>query len=162
MSPQCTKHPKPVPLSWFQVPAQRVTLYQLEKNRERKRLERFRRHLHLHDIPYFGRSYKVLVRRLHSRQFFSTSLGALLSLDYAPHKVKIPSLWFSHLCQYFWQVDKENEVAHHFQYVLEVHRTRGRPCRADSNDSSSDDSDNSSFNDSDTVHDTSSDNSDTL
>jgi hypothetical protein len=93
----------------------------------------------LHDIPYFNKSYKVLVRGLYSRQFFSTSLGALLSLDYAPHKVKIPTKWIPHNCIHCCQIGNQFGKTP-FEYVLEVNRTRDRPCQANSDDSSSNDS----------------------
>ncbi len=78
-------------LLWEHVPARRTSLRTIETNLERRRLEKFRYHLRFHDIPYFKKSYKVFVRGPHFRQFFSTSLGSLLSLDYVLRKVKIPT-----------------------------------------------------------------------
>ena len=94
----------------------------------------------MHNIPYFNKSYKELVRGLYSRQFFSTSLGALLSLDYVPRKVKIPTNWIPHNCIHCSLINNQFGKPP-FEYVLKVNRTRGDPCRADSDDSSSNDSD---------------------
>ena len=111
----------------------------IEKDLERKRLEKFRYHLRFHDIPYFNKSYRVLVRGPYSRQFFSTSLGSLLSLDYVPRKVKIPTKWIPHKCIHCPLVDNQFDKPP-FEYILEVTKTRGRPRRADPDDSSSNDS----------------------
>ena len=118
--------------------SRRTSLRAIEKDLERERLEKFCYHIRFHNIPYFKKSYRVLVRGLHSRQFFSTSLGSLLSLDYVPRKVKIPTKWIPHCCIHCPWVDNLHEPP--FKYVLEVTRTRGRPRRADPADSSSNDS----------------------
>ncbi len=130
-------------LSWEHVPARRSSLHVIEKDLERRRLEKFRYHLRFHDIPYFKKSYKVFVRGPHSRQFFSTSLGSLLSLDYVPRKVKIPTKWVPHKCIHCPCVDNHFDKPP-FEYVLEETRTRGRLRRADPDDSSPNDSDTSS------------------
>ena len=140
MPPQRTRHPQPNLLSWSYVPARRTSLCLLEKDLERKRLEQFRRHLRVHDIPYFNKSHKVLVRGLYARQFFSTSLGALLSLDYVPRKVKIPTKWIPHRCIHCAQIDNQFDEPP-FKYVLEVTSTCGRPRRTNSDNSSSNNSD---------------------
>jgi hypothetical protein len=111
----------------------------IEKDLERKRLEKFCYHLRFHDIPYFNKSYRVLVHGPYSRQFFSTSLGSLLSLEYVPRKVKIPTKWIPHKCIHCPLVDNQFDKPP-FEYILEVTKTRGRPRRADPDDSSSNDS----------------------
>ena len=121
----------------------RTSLRAIEKDLERERLEKFRYHLRFHNIPYFKKSYRVLVRGLHSRQFFFTSLGSLLSLDYVPRKVKILTKWIPHSCIHCPWVDNFDEPP--FEYVLKVTRTRGRPHRADPTDSSSNDNNISSL-----------------
>ena len=140
MPPRRHRHPHcPNLLSWEHVPARGTSLCAIEKDLERKRLEKFCYHLRFHNIPYFKKSYRVFVRGLHSRQFFSTSLGSLLSLDYVLRMVRIPTKWIPHKCIHCPWVDNQfNEPP--FEYVLEVTRTRGRPCRADPDDSSSNDS----------------------
>jgi hypothetical protein len=144
MPPRHHRHPYyPNLLSWSYVPARRTSLCLTEKDIESKRLEQFRRNLRLNDIPYFKKSYKVLVRGPYSRQFFFTSLGALLPLDYVPRKVKIPTKWIPHKCIHCPLVNNQFDKPP-FKYVLEVNRTRGRPCRADPDDSSSNDSDTTS------------------
>jgi hypothetical protein len=61
-------------------------------------------------------------------------------LDYVPRTVKIPTKWIPHKCIHCPWVDNHfNEPL--FEYVLEVTRTRGRLCRANPDDSSSNDSD---------------------
>ncbi len=139
MPPRHIHNPQPNSLSWSYVPARRTSICLLEKDLKRKRLEQFCRHLQLHDIPYFNKSYKVLVRGLYSCQFFSTSLGALLSLDYVPRKVKIPMKWIPHDCIHCCQIDNQFHKPP-FEYVLEVNRTRSQPCRAGSDNSSANDS----------------------
>jgi hypothetical protein len=78
----------------------------------------------VHDILCFNKSRKVLVRGLYTRQFFSTSLGALLSLDYVPRKVKIPTKWIPHTCIHCGRIDNQFDEPP-FEYVLKVNRTRG-------------------------------------
>ena len=144
MPPQCHRHLcSPNLLFWEHVPAQRSSLCAIEKDLERRRLEKFCYHLRFHNIPYFKKSYTVLVRGPHSRQFFSTSLGSLLSSDYVPRKVKIPTKWIPHKCIHCPCVDNHFDEPP-FKYVLEETRTRGRPCRADPDNSPPNDSDASS------------------
>jgi hypothetical protein len=64
----------------------------------------------------------------HSRQFYSTSLQALLSLDYVPHQVKIPCWHLPHVCAYCHRVPLPNILwGYVFEHIFAEPRRRGRP-----------------------------------
>ena len=65
-----------------------------------RQLESFRQEIRNHYIEEFGGSHRVYAYGPHSCQFYSTSLQALLSLDYVPHQVKIPCCHLPHVCAY--------------------------------------------------------------
>ena len=97
-------------------------------------LKRFRHHVRNHDIPYFHSSHQVCVLGPHSRQYFRTSLRSLLTLDYVPRKVKIPTNHVPHKCRFCPLVNPYNTPfgAPHqrpFKYILTTPRSRGRPRR---------------------------------
>jgi hypothetical protein len=101
---------------------------------DRRLLERFRHHVQVHDIPYFHSSHQVFVLGPHSRQYFRTSLRSLLTLDYVPRKVKIPTSHIPHDCRFCPEVNPLGSPLgsihqRPFEYILAISRSRGRPRR---------------------------------
>ena len=138
MPPRRTRQPPTHNLSWFSTPPRQVALHQVHglidaRDRlNRRRLERFRHHIHAHDIPYFCASHQVYVQGPHSRQYFRTSLRSLLTLDYVPRKVKIPVHHLPHNCRYCPEVTRHIfQRRRPFDYVIATRRLRGRPRRQD-------------------------------
>ena len=89
-------------------------------------------HVRVHDIPYFHPSHQVLVLGLHSRQYFRTSFRSLLTLDYVPRKVKIPTSHIPHDCRFCPEVNPLGSPLgsihqRPFEYILAISRSRGRP-----------------------------------
>ena len=132
MPPRRNRQPPAHNLSWFSAPRRQATLPTAPaiEARDRHRLEKFRRHIRIHDIPYFRASHKVLVRSQHSRQYFRTTLRLLLQIDYVPKKVKIPAPAIPHDCRFCPEVT-DRIFCHRrpFEYVLATPRSSGRPRR---------------------------------
>ena len=87
-----------------------------------------------HPIFHFHSSHQVFVLGPHSRQYFRTSLRSLLTLDYVPRKVKIPTYHVPHECRFCPRVNPSDAPfgAPHqrpFEYILAIPRSRGRPRR---------------------------------
>jgi hypothetical protein len=67
----------------------------------------------------------------HSRQFYSTLLQALLSLDYVPHQVKIPCWHLPHVCAYCHSVPLPNNLwGYVFVHISAWPRRQGRPSQS--------------------------------
>jgi len=123
-------------LSWFSAHCCWVVVRSvLEIDAHNHRLlERFRHHVRNHDIPYFHSSHQVFVLGPHSRQYFRTSLCSLLTLDYVPRKVKIPTNHVPNECRFCPLVnpyDTPFGAPHQrpFEYILAILRSRGQPRR---------------------------------
>lgn len=136
MPPSRNRQPSEHNLSWFSAHRRWVTIRSvLEINaHDRRLLERFRHHVRVHDIPYFHSSHQVFVLGPHSHQYFRTSLRSLLTLDYVPRKVKIPTYHVPHECRFCPRVNPSDTPfgAPHqrpFEYILAIPRSRGRPRR---------------------------------
>ena len=118
-------------LSWYLTKRRRCT----ENNQELKeyfhrQLEIFRQEIRDHYIAEFGGSHRVYAHGPHSRQFYLTSLQALLSLDYVPAQVKIPCWHLPHVCAYChsrpWPSNRWVCV---FDHISAEPRRGGRPSR---------------------------------
>ncbi len=94
------RQPPPIWLSRFSARRCWATLRYDADAYERRQLEAFRRHLRLHDIPYFGPSHRIFVRGRYSGQYFPASLRSLLMLEYVPRRVHVPTDWLPHKCQF--------------------------------------------------------------
>jgi len=136
MPPRRNRQPPEHNLSWFSAYRRWVTVRSvLEINAcDRRLLEWFRHHVRVHDIPYFHSSHQVFVLGPHSRQYFRTSLRSLLTLNYVPQKVKIPTHHVPHECRFCHRVNSSDTPfgAPHqrpFEYILAISRSRGRPRR---------------------------------
>jgi hypothetical protein len=136
MPPRRNRQPPEHNISWFSAHRRRGTVRSvLEINaHDRRLLERFRHHVRVHDIPYFHSSHQVFVLGPHLRQYFRTSLRSLLTLDYVPRKVKIPTYHVPHECRFCPLVNPSDTPfgAPHqrpFEYILAISRSRGRPRR---------------------------------
>ena len=123
-------------LSWFSAHRRWVAVRSvLEIDAHNRRLlERFRHHVRVHDIPYFHSSHQVFVLGPHSRQYFRTSLRSLLTLDYVPRKVKMPTNHVPHDCRFCPPVNPSGTLLgsihqRPFEYILAISRSRGRPRR---------------------------------
>jgi hypothetical protein len=134
MPPRCNRQPPAHNLSWFSAHRHWVavrSVLEIEAH-DRRLLERFRHHVQLHDIPYFHSSHQVFVLGPHLRQYFRTSLRSLLTLDYVPRKVKIPTNHVPHECCPLVNPHNTPFGAPHqrpFEYILAISRSRGRPRR---------------------------------
>ena len=118
-------------LSWHSTPRRQCTIDQKEsKEYFRLQLESFRQYIRDHYIGEFGSSHKVLAKGKHSRQFYSTSLRSLLSLDTIPDQIKIPCWHLPHNCDYC----HKHPYPRNLWTSLIVHisawpKRRGRPSR---------------------------------
>ena len=119
----CTK------LSWHSAKRRRCTKdRQFAKEYFRCQLESFRQEIRDHYIVEFGGSHRVYACGPHSGKFYSTSLRALLSLDYVPHQVKIPCWHLPHVCAYCHRVPLSNNLWRYvFAHISAEPRRRGRP-----------------------------------
>ncbi len=64
----------------------------------------------------------------HSRQFYLTSLQALLSLDCVPHQVKIPCWYLPHVCAYCHSFPLPNNLwGYVFVHISAEPCHQGRP-----------------------------------
>ena len=134
MPPRRNRQPPEHNLSWFSAHRRWVavsSVLEIETH-DRRLLEWFRHHVQNHDIPYFHSSHQVFVLGPHSRQYFRTSLRSLLTLDYVPRKVKIPTNHVPHECRFCPRVNQSDTPfgAPHqrpFEYILAISRSRGRP-----------------------------------
>jgi hypothetical protein len=136
MPPRHNRHPPAHNLSWFSAHRRWVTIRSVLEidAHDRRLLERFRHHVQVHDIPYFHSSHQVFVLGPHSRQYFRTSLRSLLTLDYVPRKVKIPTSHIPHDCRFCPEVNPLGSPLgsihqRPFEYILAISRSRGRPRR---------------------------------
>ena len=136
MPPRCNRQPPEHNLSLFSAYHRWVTVRSVLEidARDRRLLERFRHHVRVHDIPYFHSSHQVFVLGPHSRQYFRTSLRSLLTLNYVPQKVKIPTYHVPHECRFCPLVNPSDTpfgTPHQraFEYILAISRLRGRPRR---------------------------------
>ena len=94
----------------------------------RGQLESFRQEIRNHYIVEFGGSHRVYAYGLHFCQFYSTLLQALLSLDYAPHQVKIPCWHLPHVCAYCHIVPLPNNLwGYVFVHIAVQPRRQCRP-----------------------------------
>jgi hypothetical protein len=128
MPPRRTRQPPAHNLSWFSAPRCWATLHLRIKEHDCRRLERFRHHIRIHDIPYFCASHQVFALGPHSRQYFRISLRLLLTLDYVPRKLKIPVRQLPHDCRFCQEVTRR--IFQHrrpFEYVTTIPRLRGQP-----------------------------------
>jgi len=129
MPPRRNHQPPEHNLSWFSAHRRWVAVRSgLEINtHDRRLLKRFRHHVRNHDIPYFHSSHQVFVLGPHS-------LRSLLTLDYVPRKVKIPTNRVPHECRFCPLVNPYNtpfSASHQrpFEYILATPRSRGQPRR---------------------------------
>ena len=134
MPPRRNCQPPAHNLSWFLAHRRWVAVRSvLEIDAHNRRLlERFRHHVRVHDIPYFQSSHQVFVLGPHLRQYFRTSLRSLLTLDYVPRKVKIPTNHVPHECRFCPRVNPSDTpfgTPHHrpFEYILAISISRGCP-----------------------------------
>ena len=87
-------------------------------------------HVRVHDIPYFHPPHQVFVLGPHSRQYFRISLRSLLTLNYVPQKVKIPTSYVPHNCCFCPEVNPLGSIHQRpFKYILAISKSRGRPRR---------------------------------
>ncbi len=111
LAPATLLHPRMLPilhklchhtkLSWYLTKHRRCTKdHQEFKEYFCCQLETFHQEICNHYITEFGGSHKVYAYSPHSCQFYSTSLQALLSLNYIPEQVKIPCWHLPHVCAY--------------------------------------------------------------
>ena len=126
MPPQRNRQTPPIKLSGLTARRRRATFCQDADEYKRQCLEAFRCHLRVHDIPYFKPSHRVFVLGPHSQRYFSTTLQSLLELKYVPRKVKVPTSWLPHHCQFCWET---NGIQPPFKYIPEVQRKSGRSCQ---------------------------------
>ena len=132
MPPRRNRQPPAHNLSWFSAPRRWATIRSILEidTHDRRLLEWFRYHVQVHDIPYFHSSHQVFVLGPHSRQYFRTSLRSLLTLDYVPRKVKIPTQSVPHDCFFCPDVNPLGSIHQRpFKYILASLRSRGRPRR---------------------------------
>ncbi len=136
MPPRRNSQPPAHNLSWFSAHCHWVAVRSILEidTHDHRLLERFRPHVRVHDIPYIHSSHQVFVLGPHSRQYFRTSLRSLLTLDYVPRKVKIPTNHVPHKCRFCPLVNPSDPPfgAPHqrpFEYILAISRSRGRPRR---------------------------------
>jgi len=136
MPPRRNRQPPKHNLSWFSAHHRWVAVCPvLEiKTHDCRLPERFRHHVRNHDIPYFHSSHQVFVLGLHLRQYFRTALRSLLTLDYVPRRVKIPTNHVPQECRFCPLVNPLNTPfgAPHqrpFKYILATPRSHGRPRR---------------------------------
>jgi hypothetical protein len=105
MPPQCNRQTPPIILSWLTARRRRATFRQDAGEYKRQCLKAFHCHLRIHNIPYFKLSHRVFVLGPHSWRYFLTTLQSLLELDYIPRKVKVPTAWLPHHCQFCWETN---------------------------------------------------------
>jgi hypothetical protein len=136
MPPRRNRQPPAHNLSWFSAHHHWVTIRSVLEidTHNRRLLERFRHHARVHTIPYFHSSHQVFDLGPHLRQYFRTSLRSLLTLDYVPRKVKIPTSHVPHDCRFYPEVSPLGSPLgsihqRPFKYILAISRLRGRPCR---------------------------------
>jgi len=130
MPPRRNRQPPAHNLSWFSAHRRWVAVRSVLEidTHNRRLLEWFRHHVRVHNIPYF----QSFVLGPHLRQYFRTSLRSLLTLDYVPWKVKIPTNHVPHECRFCPRVNPSDTpfVASHqrpFEYILAILRSRGCP-----------------------------------
>ena len=118
-------------LSWHSAPRRQCTIDQEEsKEYFRLQLESFRQYIRDHYIGEFGSSHKVLAKGKYSRQFYSTSLRSLLSLDTIPDQIKIPCGHLPHSCAYCLSHPYPHNLwISLFMHVSALPCRRGRPSR---------------------------------
>ena len=116
-------------LSWHSAPRRKCTLINPEsKEYFRRQLETFRQEIRDHYIGEFGSSHKVLAKGKYSRQFYSTLLRSLLSLDTIPDQIKIPCWHLPHKCAFCHTHPHPNDLwLSLFVHISAVPRPRGRP-----------------------------------
>jgi hypothetical protein len=124
MPPQRNCQTPPIKLSWLTARRCRATFCQVADKYKCQCLKAFCCHLRVHNIPYFKPSHRVFVLGPHSQRYFSTTLQSLLELKYVPRKVKVPTSWLPHHCQFCWETDRIQPPS---KYVLKVQREHGRP-----------------------------------
>ena len=96
----------------------------------RCQLESFRQEIRGHYIVEFRGSHRLYAYGPHSRQFYSMMLQALLSLDYAPHQVKIPCWHLPHVCAYCHHFPLPNNLwGYIFVHISAEPCRQGRPSR---------------------------------
>jgi len=131
MPPRRNRQPPAHNLSWFSAHRRWATIRSVLEidAHDHHLLERFRHHVRVHDIPYFHPSHQVFVLGT-QHQYFRTSLRSLLTLDYVPGKVKIPTSYVPHDCCFCPEVNPLGSIHQRpFEYILAILRSRGRPRR---------------------------------
>jgi hypothetical protein len=130
MMPPCQRRQQPltIQLSWLTAQRRWATSRHDSDDYDCRRLEAFRHQLQLHEIPYWGASFRVFVRRHYSGSYHSTTLCQLVELNYVPRRVRvpIPADYFPHECTFCPDTDG---VQPPFRYVPCKLRARGRPRR---------------------------------
>jgi len=133
MPPRRNRQPPAHNLSWFSAPCCWTTIRSVLEidAHDRCLLKRIRHDVvQVHDIPYFHPSHQVFVLGPHLRQYFRTSLRSLLTLDYVPRKVKIPTQHVPHDCFFCPDVNPLGSIHQRpFEYILASSRSRGQPRR---------------------------------
>jgi hypothetical protein len=116
MPPRRTHELPTIKLSWFSARRRWATIRQDANEYECQRLDAFRRHLRLHEIPYFGPAHRVFVLGPHLGLYFSTFLRSLLELKYVPRKVRVPTPWLPLYCHFCADIGGTQRP---FEYVQE-------------------------------------------
>ncbi len=95
---QQLQQPPTIRLSWLTAQRRWATIRHDADDYDRRRQEAFRHQLQLHEISYWGPSYRMFVRGHYSGRYHLASLRQLLALEYVPQRVRVPTDYFPHEC----------------------------------------------------------------